>query len=46
MRSPLGLSLNNALLVYHDQIWLDSCLFEYRPLYYRRYVGDTFVLFK
>ena len=34
IRSPLGLSLANAFLAHHEQNWLDSCLLEYRPLYY------------
>ena len=31
---------------HHEQNWLDSCPFEYRPSYYRPYVDDIFVLFK
>ena len=46
MGSPLGPSLANAFLTHHEQDWLDSCPLEYRPLYYRRYVDDIFVLFK
>ena len=46
MGSPLGPSLANAFLTHHEQDWLDSSLLEYRPLYYRRYVDDIFVLFK
>ena len=46
MGSPLGPSLANAFLTHHEQDWLDSSPLEYRPLYYRRYVDDIFVLFK
>ena len=46
MGSPLGLSLANAFLTHHEQDWLHSSSLEYRPLYYRRYVDDIFVLFK
>ena len=46
MGSPLGPSPANAFLVVHEQDWLDSCPLEYRPLYYRGYVDDIFVLFK
>ena len=46
MGSPLGASLAGAFLAHHEQNWLDSCLLEYRPLYYRRYVDDIFVHFK
>ena len=46
MGSPLGPSLANAFLAHHEQNWLDNCPLEYRLSYYRRYVFDTFVLFK
>ena len=42
----LGLTLANAFLVYHEKNWLQHCPLEYRPLYYRRYIDDVFVLFK
>ena len=45
MDSPLGSTLANAFLVYHQKSWLKNCSLEYRPLYYRRYVDDIFVLF-
>ena len=45
MGSPLGPILANAFLVYHEKNWLEHCPVEYRPLYYRRYVDDIFVLF-
>ena len=45
MGSPLGLNLANVLLVCHEKNWLEHCSVEYRPLYYRRYVDDIFVLF-
>ena len=43
--SPLGRTLANAFLVYHEKNWLEHCPVEYRPSYYRRYVDDIFVLF-
>ena len=45
MGSPLGYTLANAFLVYHEKKWLEHCPLEYRPLHYRRYVDDIFVLF-
>ena len=30
---------------FYEQIWLDNCPTEFKPLYYRRYVDDIFVLF-
>ena len=46
MGSSLGPSLPNAFLDYHKQNLSDRCPLEYRPLYYRRCVDGTFVLFK
>ena len=46
MGSPLSPTLANAFLVYHEKKnCLEHCLLEYRPLYYRRYIDDMFVLF-
>ena len=45
MGSPLGPTLASAFLVYYEKNWLGHCPVEYRPLYYRRYVDDIFVLF-
>ena len=46
MGFPLGLILANAFLCFHEQIWLNECLDEFKPVYYRRYVDDTFALFR
>ena len=46
MRSPLGPTLANAFLCFHEQIWLNYCPDEFKPVYYRRYVDDIFVLFR
>ena len=45
MGSPLGPSLANAFLCHHEKIWLDECPKEFKPVFYRRYVDDIFVLF-
>ena len=44
MVSLLGATLANAFLVYREKILSEHCPLEYRPLYYRRYVDDIFVL--
>ena len=46
MGFPLGPTLTNAFLVYHEKNWLEHCPLEYRPLSHRRHVDDIFVLFK
>ena len=43
--SPIGPTLANAFLVYHEKSWLEHCPLEYRPLHYRRYLDDILVLF-
>ena len=44
MGSPLEPSLANAF--HYEKLWLDSCPLEFKPVVYRRYVDDIFVLFK
>ena len=46
MGSPLGLTLTDAFLCFHEQIWLNECPDEFKPAYYRRHVDDAFVLFR
>ena len=45
MGSPLGLTLANVFLCYHENIWLHDCPSEFKRVIYRRYVDDTFLLF-
>ena len=44
--SPVGPSLANAFLAHYKQIWLNDCPDEFKPVYYKRYVDDLFVLFR
>ena len=46
MGSPLYPSLANAFLCFHEQIWLNDCPEDFKPVYYRRYVDDIFALFR
>ena len=46
MGSPLGPSLANAFLCHHEKKWLNECLKKFKPVFYKRYVHDIFVLFK
>ena len=43
--SPLDLTLNDAFLVYFEKNWLQNCPSDFKPLYYRRYTDDIFLLF-
>ena len=45
MGLPLAPSLAYAFMYHHEEIWLRDCPLEFKPLFYRRYVDDTFVLF-
>ena len=45
MGSPLAPVLANLFMGHHEKIWLES-YFLSEVLYYRRYVDDTFCLFK
>ena len=44
MGSPLGPTLANAILC-HSEKWLDNCPIHLKPVIYKSYVDDTFVLF-
>ena len=46
MGSPLGPTLANTFLCHHEKKWLDDCPLEFKPVYYKRYVDDIFLLFK
>ena len=46
MGSPLGPSLANAFLCHHETKWLNDCPDKFKPVFYKRYVDDIFVLFK
>ena len=46
MGSPLGPTLANVFLYYHEKVWLQNCPSEFKPVIYRRYVDDTFLLFR
>ena len=46
MGSSLGPIFANAFLCNREEKWLDDCPIEFKPIYYRRYVDDTFLIFK
>ena len=46
MGSPLGPSLANAFVCHHETKCLSDCPGKFKPVFYKRYVDDTFVLFK
>lgn len=46
MGSPLGPSYANAFLCHHECNWLNNCPNDFKPIFYKRYIDDTFLLFK
>ena len=46
MGLPLGPTLANIFMCHHEDLWLSSCPAEFKPLLYRRYIDDCFVLFR
>ena len=43
---PIAATLANTFMCHYEEEWLKSCPTEYAPLMYRRYVDDTWVIFK
>ena len=46
MGLPLAPTFANIFMSFHEQRWLEECPPQFAPLFYRRYVDDTFVIFK
>ena len=46
MGLPLGPTFANIFMSYHESIWLNQCPANFKPIFYRRYIDDTFVIFK
>ena len=43
-RLPLGLAMANVFLSFYEVKWLEQYPKEFKPVFYRRYVDDIFVL--
>src|SRR6201990_69212 len=46
MGSPLGPAFANSFLCYYEKEWIRQCPPLFKPLLYRRYMDDCFVVFK
>ena len=46
MGSPLGPLFANTFLPFHERNWIANCAPEFKPLFFRRYVDDCFVVFR
>ena len=45
MGLPLGPTFANIFLSFYEKSWLERCPSEFKPVFYRRYVDDCFILF-
>ena len=46
MGLPLGPTFANIFMCYHEENWLSDCPEDFKPLFYKRYIDDTFLLFE
>ena len=46
MGSPLGPTMANIFLSFYEIKWLEQCPKVFKPVFYRRYFDDIFVLFE
>ena len=46
MGSPMGPTLANVFICHFENIWLENCSTQLKPVVYRKYVNDTFLLFR
>ena len=46
MGQPCAPTLSDIFLSFHEQTWLQNCPIDIKPAVYKRYVDDTFLLFK
>ena len=46
MGSPLGPTFANIFMCHLEKLFLEQCPVSFKPVFYKRYVDDTFLLFK
>ena len=46
MGSPVSAVFANIFMSFHEKHWLDLCPEDFKPILYRRYVDDTYVIFR
>ena len=45
MGPPLDPTIANIFLCYWEEVWINKCPTQFRPIYYNMFMDDTFVLF-
>ena len=43
---PLGPTFANICMCFYESTWLSDCPAEFKPIFYRRYIDDTFLLLR
>ena len=46
MGSPLGPTLANVFICHFENIWLENCPRSFKPIVYRQFADDKFLLFR
>ena len=46
MGNPISATFANIFMSHHEKQWLENCPQQFKPLIYRRYVDDTFMIFE
>ena len=46
MGNPVSAVFANIFMCHHEKKWLELCPARYKPILYRRYVDDTYLIFK
>ena len=46
MGQPLSAPLANIFLCLNERKWLEDCPDDFKPIFYKRYVDDTYIIFK
>ena len=46
MGLPLAPTFANIFLAHHEKYWLNDCPVNFAPVFYKRYMDDTFILFE
>ena len=46
MGSPFRPTLANVFMCHFENIWWENCTAHFKPIVYRRFVDDTFLLFR
>ena len=44
--NPIAGTLANIFLCHHENIWLEQCPPEFKPMFYKRYIDDTCLVFE